>query len=216
MEAATTSTTHPASTTVGTSTHGASMHSDTGPAASHLKDDTGPLDPQPTKPSDELSEAEFLERQANEAKAALLQALSDVKAKLGEGANPVHWAKEYPWISMGVAAVAGFVGTAMLVPSREEQALAKLAAIERALHPPPPKPKADHDVDGHEDAKAYKAGSSSIWTVIVREVLGAIRPALVSMLTAGMAGKIAKPSQEEMQAAAASENIKEQTGQSQP
>lgn len=190
-----------------------SMKNDTGPVASHAKDATGPLDPHPDKPSAELSEAEFLQRQANEAKAALVRALSDVKDKLGEGANPAVWAKEYPWISVGVAAVAGFVGTALLVPSREQQALAKLAAIERALHPPPPKAKVDHDVDGREDAKAYKAGSSSMMTVIVRELLGAIRPALVSLITAGMAGKVAKPSQEEMQAAAASENIKEQTGQ---
>ena len=190
------------------------MKADTGPAASHAKGDTGPLDPQPTKPAAKLSEAEFLQRQANEAKAALMRAFTEVKDKLGEGANPVLWAKQYPWISMGVAAVAGFVGTAMLVPSKEEQALAKLAAIERALNPPKPKPKAAHDdVDGHDDAKAYKPGSSSIMTVILRELLGAIRPALVSLITAGVAGKTAKPSQEEMEAAAAKENVKEQTGQ---
>lgn len=146
----------------------------------------------------------------------MVHAFAEVKEKFGEGANPVLWAKQYPWVSMGVAAVAGFVGTAMLVPSKEEQALAKLAAIERALNPPKPKPKAKEnadDPDGHQEAKSYKSGSNSFLSIIVRELLGAIRPALVSLITAGVAGKTAKPSESEMEAAAAHENTKEQAGQ---
>jgi len=58
----------------------------------------------------------------------------DIKAKLGQGVDPKAWAREHPWVTIGAAAVAGFAATAALVPSKEEQALKKLAAIERALN----------------------------------------------------------------------------------
>jgi hypothetical protein len=177
--------------------------------------------PQPLHP--ESSEADFLTLQQEHAKAAIGRVMSDLKGALAEGADPRAWMQQYPWATMGVAAVAGFVATTMLVPSREQQALKKLAEIERALNPEPRR-KAERERDEHPDsvdgkagADDYKAGRQSFMTAILGEAIKAVRPALISLLTAGVTAKAAKPSEEEMQAAAAAEDQKQQNaGQTGP
>src|SRR5947208_2034202 len=90
--------------------------------------------PEAKKDESKLSESEYLEKQARDAQAAMSRVLQDLKTRLGQGVDPKAWAREHPWIAVGAAAVAGFAATAALVPSKEEQTLKKLAAIERALH----------------------------------------------------------------------------------
>ena len=166
--------------------------------------------PQPLHP--ESSEADFLTLQQEHAKAAIGRAVGELKEALAQGADPRLWAKQYPWATLGVSALAGFAATAMLVPSREQQALKKLAEIERALNPEPRR-RAERERDEHPDsvdgkagADDYKAGRQSFMTALLGEAIKAVRPALISLLTAGVTAKAAKPSQEEMQAAAAAED----------
>ena len=172
--------------------------------------------PEPLHP--ESSEADFLTLQQEHAKAAIARVMSDLKGALAEGADPRAWMQQYPWATMGAAAVAGFVATTMLVPSREQQALKKLAEIERALNPEPrrraERERDDHpdSVDGKGGADDYKAGRQSFMTALMGEAIKAVRPALISLLTAGVTAKAAKPSQEEMQAAAAAEDQNQQNG----
>lgn len=96
------------------------------------------------------------------------------------------------------------MAAAALIPSKEDQALKKLAKIERALAPPPPKPDpaAAHAASG-DGAAQFKAGRQSFTRTIMGEVIKAVQPALVSLLTAGVTASAAKPSQEEIQAHAA-------------
>jgi hypothetical protein len=136
--------------------------------------------------------------------AALKRTFTQMKGQLAEGANPVEWAREYPWITLGASAVAGFVATSMLVPSKEEQALRKLAKIERALHPERHHRESAKHEDSNGDGKPdhEEAGGHGMMGMLARELIKTFRPALVSLITAGVAGKVAKPSDEEMQAAA--------------
>ena len=97
----------------------------------------------------------------------------------------------------------------MLVPSKEDQALKKLAKIERALNPEPPPPT--HEDKDRDHTADYKKGKQSFTRSLMGEVLKAVQPALMSMLTAGVAAKTAKPSQEEMHAAVKQEE-QQQTG----
>jgi hypothetical protein len=160
--------------------------------------------PPPDAKPESLSESEYLQQQAADARAAMGRALQEVKDRLLHGADPKLWAKQYPWITVGAAAVAGFAAAATLIPSKEEQALKKLAKIERALHPPPPPPrKHEDDGDGHHEEKPGVMGA------LVRELIGTIRPALISMLTAGVTGAAVKPSESEMEQAAQRENVRE-------
>ena len=96
-------------------------------------------------------------------------------------------AREYPWVSLGVAAAAGFIGTTLVVPSREQQALARLAAIEKALNPP------KSSGTNHDSSATPSEKSGSLFMIILREVLALVRPLLLSLLTAGMAGRQSDP-----------------------
>ena len=134
--------------------------------------------------------------------------LSDLGADLGQAANPGPLMRKHPWLTIGASVVAGFAASAALVPSKEQQALRKLAKIERALNPAPPPKKKDDDGDEPADqgAKDFKTGRTSFTRTLLGEVIKAVQPALLSMLTAGISAHAAKPSQEEMQAAAAAED----------
>jgi len=115
------------------------------------------------------------------------KAFAEMKARLGQGADPKLWAKEYPWMTVGAAAVAGFLTAYTLIPSKEEQALKRLARIERALNPPRPRHE-DHPSNGNEKKEEAQGGMLS---TILHEALGVVRPALVSLLTANLANPVA-------------------------
>jgi hypothetical protein len=141
--------------------------------------------PPPDKPSTTLSESEYLAQQAASAQAALTDALKEMGKDFARTADPRLWAKTHPWATLASAAVAGFAAAAAVVPSKEQQALNKLAAIERALYAHNGSKAAAHDgkEDGHDEGK-NKAGFVAM---LLREVFGALRPALMSMISAGMA-----------------------------
>ena len=175
-------------------------------ARENKQQDTKPA-PKPGEPAPTSDESAFLAQQAVDAKAALTATLSEIGRDLGQSVNVAGWTRQYPWVTIGASAVAGFVATAVLVPSKEDRALRRLAKIERALNPPPPTRKDEPSDDGGGDnSKDFKKGRSSFSRAILGEVIKAVQPALLSMLTAGVTAKAAKPSQEEMQAAAAAED----------
>lgn len=91
--------------------------------------------------------------------------------------DPKAWAQEHPWIAIGAAAVAGFAATAALVPSKEEQALKKLASIERALNAG--REQASNGNGKHEE----KGGTLK---TILAEAAGLLRPLLASVVAAQM------------------------------
>jgi hypothetical protein len=146
------------------------------------------------KPKGPTSEAEFLQRQADEARKALSAAFGDLSRSLRDGANPKAWTKERPWAMVAGAAVAGFAAAAAFVPSKEDQALRRLAKIEKALMPE----RSRHDgqaVDASKDggAKDFSKGRTGFLGAIGRQVLETIKPALMSALTAGITAKAATP-----------------------
>jgi hypothetical protein len=168
--------------------------------------------PQPLHP--DSSEGDFLTLQQEHAKAAIGRAVSELKNALAGGVDPRPWMKQYPWATLGASAVAGFVAASMLIPSKEEQALKKLAAIEKALNPPPPRrpepPTDAGSVDGKRGVEDYKSGRSGMLSAIMGELVGAIKPAVISLLTSGVTASAVKPSESDMQAAAAKENADQQ------
>ena len=144
-----------------------------------------------------MSEAEFLQRQAEEAAKAISQVFGEFSKSLRDGVNPAAWTKEHPWAMVAGATVAGFAAAAMLVPSKEEQALRKLIAMEKALMPRGSKRAAGGD-DGHDagedgGAKDFSKGRTGFMGAIGRQLLETIKPALMSALTAGITAKAATP-----------------------
>ena len=133
-----------------------------------------------------LSESEFLAEQARLAKAALGKAFDDLKADLARGADPRLWVKSHPWVTLASAAVAGFAATSAAIPSREEQALARLRAIERAIH-------GAHTprTNGHDGEPA--PAKESMGAVLTRELIGMAKPIVVTLLSSLMASAGQRP-----------------------
>ena len=152
-----------------------------------------------------------------DARAAISRVLSEMGTALGQGVSVSNLTRQYPWLTLAGSTVAGFVATAALVPSKEDQALKKLARIERALNPPPPPAPHEHAAAASGDgATQFKAGRQSFARTLMGEVIKAVQPAVVSLLTAGVTATAAKPSQEEIQAHAAAAVQDQQGGPPNP
>ena len=123
----------------------------------------------------------FLREQAANAKAALKQAIGEFGRGLGHGVDPRAWTQQYPWMTLGAAAVAGFVAASAVIPSKEQQALKHLERIEKALHPEQHEPK--HERVESDGKKVEKKG---FLAAIAGDLIKAVGPALASALTAGM------------------------------
>lgn len=126
------------------------------------------------KPS--TSDEEYLAQESHLASQALARTLASLKEDLVKGMNPLDAARKYPWLALGSALVAGVAATAVLVPSKEQQALRRLARIERALN-------RHNGENGGGKAEHKRSSWSAIAGFIVRQLLGALRPALVALMT---------------------------------
>ena len=136
-----------------------------------------------------MGEAEYLAQQAEKAQKAIAASLADLKSDLVHEVDLRIWMQSHPWMTLASAAVAGFAAAATVVPSKEQQALRKLHAIEKAIH------------SAHNKAAAEGNGSTApkhdggIAGLILRELVTAIKPALLALLTARMAPPSPPPEQ---------------------
>ena len=140
-------------------------------------------------PKTPLGEAEFLQKQAADAKAAIGAVVNDLKRDLAQGVDPRGWMQVAPWTTLAAAAVAGFAAAAVAVPSKEEQTLKRLKKIEEALTPKP-RP-VDAAVNG-DQVRKVESGQGSFLAGLAGQVLRSIQPVLMSALTAGITAKTVK------------------------
>src|SRR5438067_312676 len=100
------------------------MNSENKPNASSSTGTTSPSAPAKPQTTSEdnskISEADYLARQQEQAKAAISGVLSDMKQALAQGVSLREWTREHPWILMGTAAAAGVAAGMLLTPSKEE------------------------------------------------------------------------------------------------
>jgi hypothetical protein len=136
-----------------------------------------------------LSESEFLTRQSADAKAAISRVVSDLQHDLTQTVDPRAWLQSHPWTTLGATAIAGFVAAAMVVPSKEEQMLKKLRAIEKALTPDPAAPAVNGDATVDPSRRAAGGG---FLAGLAGQVLRAVQPVLMSAITAGVTAKTVK------------------------
>jgi hypothetical protein len=151
-------------------------------------------------PDTALSEADYLKRQADEAKAAIGMALGDAFQSLGKGINPVPWIKEHPVATAGAVAAVGAVAAWVLIPSREQRMLRRLARIEAALHPNGREGHLPADDDIDSARRAARKGHS-VMGMLGAQLISAAKPVLMSAISAAVAAATAKPDHEEMKEA---------------
>lgn len=97
-------------------------------------------------------------------------------------------------MALGAAAVGGFAAATILTPSKEEQALKKLERLEDALLPERREMREKLKAEADAKTKGKEAPSKpGIGATIVRELLGVIKPAIMSAIAAGVSSKVAQP-----------------------
>ena len=143
--------------------------------------------PRANDPQSASSESEYLEQQASAAKAAISGAFADLKTDLAKGVDPRVWIKSHPWITMASAAVAGFAAAATVVPSKEEQALRRLEAIEEAIHGKKHAGQAGSNGNGSDETA--RSGHGGLIGMILHELLAVIKPAIVTLISSHFASK---------------------------
>jgi hypothetical protein len=134
------------------------------------------------KPPANESEADYLARQANQASAAISRTFKQVQKDVVKCADPRLWLNEHSWATLAAATVTGFAAASTVVPSKEQQALKRLAKLERALHP-------EYDSLRH-DASAKDRG---IVSKILSHAMGALEPALSNIIGQVVAEKTTQP-----------------------
>jgi len=140
----------------------------------------------------DLSEADFLTAQQANAKAAIGRTLREIKEDLANATNLRSVHEQHPWMTTAGAAVAGFVAASLLVPSKEETALKKLARWEKALRAAEGRTESkvadavSSEGDGKPRLKQEKKG---LFASIATELIRTVGPGIASALTAGMAAK---------------------------
>lgn len=128
-------------------------------------------------------------------------ALGDLKAEIARGADPREWVQAHPWLTLASAAVAGFTAAAAAIPSKEQQALRRLEAIQRALHASHPQPAKDGNGNGAGD----HASGHGIGAVLIREAIGIVKPIALSILTARLTPREPAPPVDDPSGSAPSE-----------
>ena len=147
------------------------------------------------KPAAKLSETEYLAREAQEAKAAFHATLDQMRASLKDAADVRAWARRYPWATLGVAAVAGFVAAKTVLPNRHRSPEdAEPALLEKILSDEKiaarVKELAEHE-EGHR-------GGESVLQSVGMTLLRTFGPAVQSAITAALAAKAAQPAPEDV------------------
>ena len=85
----------------------------------------------------------------------------------------------HPWATLGAAAVAGFAAAATVVPSKEQQALRKLQALEEALE--------DRANPDRRDGGSRRSAMAGLGGLVYR----ILQPMVISTLTGFVSGKAA-------------------------
>jgi hypothetical protein len=131
----------------------------------------------------EKTESDFLAKQAREARAAIRKTVGEVGEQLERMVDPRVWAEDHPWATSGAAAVAGFVAASILVPSKEEMDLKRLAKIEKYLMPKP----ARSERETQEQDARKPSEKSAFKNLILHHALDLLKPIITTVLMSKLA-----------------------------
>lgn len=139
-----------------------------------------------------VTEADYVTRQADEARAAITAVVADMKKALVEGADLKEWTRQYPWVVAGAATVGGFLTGMLVTPSKDETFREKWEALKDKLTPDV-NPQAPPGATARTIADQPQAESPSILAVVIREALKAVGPTIGGLITGALAGQQAAP-----------------------
>lgn len=125
----------------------------------------------------DLPETEFLAREVADAKAALVGAMTGVRAGALESLDLRAWARQYPWAALGAAAVTGFAA-ATIMAKKPTEAGCQEDAPQIASSAAPP-----------QAAGVYPSGASSgLKAMIIGVLFGMAKLVIENLLVTALRG----------------------------
>lgn len=147
---------------------------------------TAPTKREPSnKPPGALSEAEYLARQAEDARLAMARAWGDLKHSLASGADVRLWAQRYPWIATSTALAAGVALGYALTPRDRDEFQEMWEKLKEKLSGAGKDGKAVYvEAAGAKPAQPHP----SLLGTILREAVKSVVPLVTSMVGAAIGG----------------------------
>lgn len=140
-----------------------------------------------TEPSNgirQLSEAEFLDLQAQQAREAVARTLEELKESLKTASDIKLWAQHHPWLTVGTAAATGFAAGSAVTSMFQHQ------------------PETADGADRRYEAFSQQRASPPAWTSLLAPLFDVAKVAVQSAIAAGIgAMQQQQPSPEAQQAA---------------
>jgi hypothetical protein len=147
-----------------------------------------------------VSETEFLARQADAAKAAISTVTDEITRDVARTVDPRGWVQAAPWTTLAAAVLVGFAGTALVVPSKEEQTLRRLRKIEKALRTREARShrrdgthatNGEGDFDDAEDSADRDRSHPSFLGTLAGHAFSLLKPMITTAITAALSSKAA-------------------------
>jgi hypothetical protein len=141
--------------------------------------------------TDDLSEAEFLDLQAQRAKAEFTRSLEALKQSLGTAVDLRLWAQHHPWLTVGAAAAAGFAAGSTItsaISGEPEPSRNGYASTQQAAGPPPA-----------AQAGAAPRQHSALWNSLIGPLFDLAKVAIQSSIASAMGGAMQAQAQEAAQ-----------------
>lgn len=142
--------------------------------------------------ADNLSEAELLHREAQQAQAAMAQSVEALKRSLGTATDLRLWAQHHPWLTVGTAAAGGFA------------AGSTIASVLRGS--PPPNGQAA-TATAYTQPNAAPRQQSVLWSSLMGPLFDLAKVALQSSIAAAMGGAMQAEAQDEANQQRAEETV---------
>lgn len=133
-----------------------------------------------------MSEADFLAKEATDARKAISAVTHEIFGGVGSAVDPRPIFGKHPWLALSSVAVAGFVGGAMLTPSKQDAAIKKLETLSKALRASLGEKVSDvqsHTDGSDKNAKHDNGSSGGIIGMIFNHV---VKPAVTATIAAKM------------------------------
>ena len=147
----------------------------------------------------DLTESEYLQRQAEDARRAIGETLANMRATLKDAGDIKAWARQYPWPSVGAAAAIGFLAASVLAPGTKSNAKSD-SLLERIL--------ADDEIAARlkelstADSSPRWPMLNSMFSSLLKNLGGTLQSALIAAIAAS--------------AQSASDNSASENGHSEP
>ena len=131
-----------------------------------------------------LTEAQFLARQAEEARLAMGKTWTDLKHSITNNADVRQWTQQYPWIATAAAVAAGVAAGYTLTPRSKDEALEMWEHLKEHFTPAETA-NGDGDTAKHT---ATASQNSSVLGSILREAMKVAAPILASLASGAFSG----------------------------